>query len=93
MTFASGTSSGATTVVSMSRARSADAASRPMKLAPTTTARRAPFAAWTMPRASSSVRRTCTRPSPSAPGTGSGTAFAPVASTSFAYGTRSPPAS
>ncbi len=57
ITLPRGRSSGATTVTSISRARSDAATSRPMKLAPTTTARFASLAASMMARLSASDLR------------------------------------
>jgi hypothetical protein len=55
--FSIGTFSGATTCTSTLRARSEAATSRPMKLAPITTARRTVSALETSARLSASVRR------------------------------------
>ena len=73
--------SGATTCTSMPRARSDAATSRPMKLAPITTARRAVAARAMMARQSPSVRSVCTC-GRSMPGNGRRTGSAPVASSS-----------
>ena len=86
-----GRCSGATTWTSISRARNAAAASRPMKLAPITIARRAPFADSMIARQSASERRvwTCGW---SAPGIGSFTGSAPVARSKRSKGISPPPA-
>src|SRR6185295_12922605 len=71
--------SGATTCTSSPRARSDAATSRPMKLAPMTTARRAVAAALMIARQSASVRSVYTV-GRSIPGSGNRRASAPVAS-------------
>src|SRR6266481_2804949 len=77
--------SGATTCTSISRARSAAATSSPMKLAPSTTVRRAAAARSMIARESASDRnmRTC---GSSAPGVDRRTGSAPVASNSRSKG-------
>ncbi len=73
-----------TTWTSMSRARNAAAASSPMKLAPITMARRAPSDEAMIARQSASERNTWTW-GWSAPGIGSRTGSAPVASSKRSY--------
>ncbi len=86
-----GTTSGATTWTSSPRARSDAATSMPMKLAPTTTARRARVARSMIARLSVSVRNVSTC-GWSPPGSAGRTGSAPVASSSASQSTSRPSA-
>ena len=98
MTFSSGTASGATTSTSIPRSRSEAATSRPMKLAPTTTACLAPLAFTAFPTFStmawlSANDRSVNTGTGSAPGIDNRTGSAPVAISSAPKPRRAPPSS